>query len=233
MSRYTTALLDLDNTLLDFDLDERTAVSKTLVSFGAEPTREITDLYSKINAQMWREHEKGIVTKQQLKIIRFTRFLASSGLNIKATPEQMNAVYEQNLRLGGAKMPQAEDFCRTLFEAGIELNIVTNGTKKTQQSRMKSCGLGKYIKEVFISEDMGCNKPFLEFFTIVFDRIVEKDRKKIVLLGDSLTSDIAGANVAGIDSIWLNRNNLAPGDVKPTYTVSTLPEAAIILIAND
>lgn len=231
MKKYTTILFDMDNTLFDFDEDERSSLIKTLKQFNIPATDETVTGYSKINDALWKRFEKGEVTKEDIKNRRFKTFLEQFGFVCDASPRQINDCYAENLAHSGNLIEGAMDLCKNLKANGYKLYIVTNGIERTQLLRMKKTGLDKIADAIFISEAIGFQKPMSQFFEYVFENIEEKNKEKIILVGDSVSSDIKGALGAGIDCIWYNRNNsVYPLDVPPTFEIKDIREAKKIFL---
>ena len=225
MNKFTTLLLDADNTLLDFDKDEYQALVKALEHYSVPATKENTDLYSKINLGMWKQLERGEITKPELKRTRFKLFFDAIGFKCSAEPLEVNEYYLGRLGEGGNTLEGAVETVRALKEKGIDLYIVTNGVAQTQAKRLKKSGLSEYITEVFVSETIGYQKPCKEYFDYVLEKIPEKDKNKILLVGDSLTSDIRGAMNAELLSCWLNPSGeKMPEEYKSDYTIGKIAE---------
>lgn len=220
---YTTLLFDVDNTLLNFDIDEKNALKKTLEEVGAPTEDTVLRLYSEINAGLWRQFEKDEVTKEELKNIRFRKLFETVGLPCPVSSREINDRYLENLGEGGETVDGAKETVQALFEKGYTLYIVTNGVEHTQKRRLHRSGLDRYIAGSFVSEKIGIQKPFKAYFDYVFNNIDEKDRSKLLLIGDSLGSDIKGALDSGIDCVWYNPKgieNTVCG--KPTYEISDI-----------
>lgn len=209
MKKYTTLLFDADNTLLDFHKDERQALIRVLTHYGVPVTEENVKIYSEINLGMWKQLERGEITKEELKRTRFRKFFAAIGFECNEEPLTVNDYYLSLLADGGNTLEGAVETVKTLYEAGFELHIVTNGIAATQAKRLSRSGLLLYIKEVFVSEKIGYQKPRREYFDAVLEKISEKDKSKILVIGDSLTSDIKGAMNAGLPCCWLNHTGEA------------------------
>lgn len=230
MKKYTTVLFDLDNTLIDFDKDERNGLLKTLKAYGIEPTEETINKYVMINDALWKKFEKGEITTSEIKIERFRGLFKSIGITPPVSIREVSETYAYNLSCGGNLIDGAQQLCISLKESGYMLYAVTNGIEKTQKNRLKRSGLDKILADAFISETIGFHKPTKEYFDHVFSKIAEKDKSKIILVGDSLTSDILGANNAGIDCIWLNlKNKKNISDINPTYEIDNIQKAAEII----
>ncbi len=231
MKKYTTILFDMDNTIFDFDEDERSSLIKTFKQFDIPATNETLTGYSQINDALWKRFEKGEITKEDIKNTRFKTFLEKFGFVCDATPGQINDCYAENLAHSGNLIEGAMELCIKLKSYGYKLYIVTNGLERTQLFRINKTGIDKIADAIFISETIGYQKPLPQFFEYVFENIEEKNKEKIILIGDSLTSDIKGALNAGIDCIWYDRKNsdYTLNDL-PTFKVKDIREIENILI---
>lgn len=225
MNRFTTLLFDADDTLLDFHKDERQALIKALTHFGVPVTEENIQIYSDINQGMWRQLEKEEITKPELKRTRFKKFFEAIDFHCNEDPLTVNEHYLSLLGEGGNTLDGAVEAVKALYEAGYKLYIVTNGVAATQAKRLQISGLLPYIKEVFVSESIGYQKPRKEYFDAVLEKIAEKDKSKILVIGDSLTSDIKGAMNAGLPCCWLNRyGKELPEEYKVDFEISDVRE---------
>ena len=216
MKKFTTLLFDADDTLLDFYMDERQALIRALTHYGVPTTEENIKIYSDINQGMWKQLERGELTKPELKRTRFKKFFEAIGFECDEEPLTVNEYYLSLLGEGGNTLEGAVETVKALHEQGFELHIITNGVAQTQAKRLTRSGLLPYINEVFVSETIGYQKPRKEYFDAVLDSINEKDKSKILVIGDSLTSDIQGAMNAGLPCCWLNRYGK---ELPDSYTV--------------
>lgn len=204
MKKYTTLLFDADNTLLDFHKDERQALVRALEHFGVETSEENIKIYSDINQDMWKQLEKGEITKPELKRTRFKKFFEAINFHCDEDPLTVNEYYLSLLGEGGNTIDGAVETVKALHEDGYEIHIITNGIAATQAKRLNRSGLLPYIGEVFVSETIGYQKPRKEYFDFVLEKITEKDKSRILVIGDSLTSDIKGSMNAGLQCVWLD-----------------------------
>lgn len=223
--KYTTLLLDLDETLFDFSKSEKFAIDKLMEKYNIPVTEENRRLYSKINDEKWKKLERGEVTRAELGKERFDDFFTALG--VVADAVEANRSYMIFLSQASFILDGALETCRTLSEK-YSLYLITNGASVVQHGRLGGSPIMKYIKEAFISEDLGFNKPQKEYFDYVLEHIEEKDRTKILVVGDSLSSDIAGAINSGLDSCWVNRKK-ADVDSGATYTIGYVTELTKIL----
>lgn len=228
MIRYPFVLLDADNTLYDFDAAEHKALCKVLSDRGYSTDPDTLKIYLDINTALWEAFARGEVTQEFLLVERFRRFTQQMGGS--HDPVQFNADYIGALATNADLIPGAVEFCAHLVEMGCALAIVTNGAAAAQRGRYDRSGLAKYIPDVFISQELGVNKPDPLFFDHVCRNLGIDDRTKAVVVGDSLSSDILGGNRSGIDTVWYNphRKPLS-GPAQPTYTAAEYAEIEVMI----
>ena len=217
-------LLDLDDTILDFHKAERIALSKTIQDFGVEPTEEALAMYHKMNKWHWEQLELGVMTREEVLTGRFAVFFRELGKEVD--PTACARSYERNLSIGHYFLPGAEETVQALSKK-YRLFLVSNGTATVQHSRLTSAGLYPYFEQVFVSQEIGFNKPDKAYFDRCFERIPGFDPKKALMVGDSLTSDIKGGINAGVRTVWINPKHKDCGDIRPDYqldALSQLPE---------
>ena len=226
---YSIALFDADNTLLDFSLSERIALSECLRMRGIEPTEQILARYAEINDLHWKLLERGQTTRARLRTERFSDLFGELGLDLD--PAEMADDYLVALSGKAYCMEGAEELIRRL--AGrCRLFIITNGNASVQNARFNSTSMAPLFEGVFISEEVGVSKPDKRFFDHVAASIPNFDPRDALIIGDSLSSDIQGGINAGIDTCWLDRHGVgAPQDMHITYTVRSLEEVESILLS--
>lgn len=203
MPRFDILLWDVDGTLLDFIAAEKAAVQTLFREFGlGECTDEMVERYSRINKEYWERLERGELSKLEILVRRFADFFASEGLDASKAPE-FNEQYQ--VRLGDTVV-----FCDDSYEllsslrGRVKQYAVSNGTVVAQTRKLRRSGFDRLLDGVFLSEELGYEKPATEFFDRVFAAIGEPDRERVLIVGDSLTSDITGGNRAGIRTCWYN-----------------------------
>ena len=219
-------LLDLDDTILDFHKAERIALSKTFRDFGLEPTNEVLDLYHEINKWHWEQLELGLMTRDQVLVNRFGALFEKVGMTVD--PAACAKSYESNLGIGHYFLPGAEEAVKRLHDK-YRLFLVSNGTATVQHSRLTSAGLYPYFEQVFISQEIGYNKPDKAYFDRCFARIPGFDREKALMVGDSLTSDIRGGINAGLKTVWVNPRHKLCGAIRPDYEIEGLSQLEALL----
>lgn len=222
MKKYKWLFLDADDTLLDFKRAEHDALTETLMETGILVDDETVDRYSRINDALWKALERGEVTKERLRTLRFERFLADVGSD--ADPEDIARRYEAHLSEKSYLIPGAEETCRKLAK-GYGLYVITNGIAFIQHSRIGNSGLRPYLNGLFISEEVGAEKPKKDFFDHVSARIDGFDPRFALVIGDSLTSDISGGAAYGMDTCWVNATcKPIPKGSGVTYVIRSIRE---------
>lgn len=222
MTHYTYLLFDADNTLFDFDRANRNAFHQVCATCDLPESEENFRLYERCNGALWQAFDRGECTKEFLVIERFRRFLAALGL--ERDPEYCNEVHLSALGQSTLLLPYAEEVCRMLSR-DHKLYLVTNAVASVQKSRLSRSPLAPYITAAFISEEAGASKPATEYFDYVFARIDGITQENCLLIGDSLSSDILGANNAGIPCCWYNPKELPrPDGLRIEYEIRDLRE---------
>ena len=230
MKKYTTLLFDADNTLLDFDKTERCALTKLLEYYSLPVTEENCKVYSQINDGLWKQFEKGEIEKAQIKSTRFRKFFEFLKVEHSIDPIEANDRYIGYLREGGHIIDGADTLLKNLKDKVYSIYIITNGIALTQAIRFEKSGLLPFITDVFVSETIGFQKPKKEYFDYVLENIAEKDTKKVLVIGDSLSSDIQGAINSDLDYIWYNHKNAEiPHGIIPTSVITDIRKLNDIL----
>ena len=220
--------LDLDDTILDFHKAEHNALAKTLLEFGIEPAQPVLDRYTQVNLLHWKMLERGEITRDELKVGRFAQLFRELGVD--QDPALVTPVYERNLATGHYFLPGAEEAVKEKLFGKYKLYLASNGTAVVQKGRMTSADLYPYFEESFVSQELGHNKPSLEYFRAAFARIPGFDPKECLMVGDSLTSDILGGKRAGLRTVWVNpQHKTAPEDLKPDYEIENLADLPALL----
>lgn len=232
MKKYDLFLFDADGTLFDYDLAEANALKTMFDYYGFNYTESIRSKYREINSDVWKSYEKAEITKGNLQTLRFSRLFEYIG--VKCDEKRFNEEYLSELGKGAFLIDGALEICKHIVSCGKRLYIVTNGILATQQSRIKHSLIKDYISDFFVSEFVGFQKPHISYFEYVFSHIPQVEKDKILIVGDSLSADIAGGNNAGIDSCWLNMSG-AKNDtgIVPTYEISKLKELYKFINCNE
>lgn len=201
--RYDIVLMDIDNTLLDFDAGTAESLRSLLASFGLELTEQRLARFFEINNALWTAYEHGEIEKSYIFPTRFQQYLGEMG--VQTDYLAANGMYAKGLSESAVLMPHAMELLKQL-KGKVKIYAVTNAVTSTQNPRMEKSGLAPYFDGVFISEQMGCKKPEKEFFDQVFAAIGVTDRSRTIILGDSLTSDMQGGRNAGIATCYFGKS---------------------------
>ena len=214
--------IDLDDTILDFHKAEQVALGKTLETFGLEPNEQVVSRYSQINKSYWERLERKEVTREFLLVNRFADLFQEYGIAVD--PVQCARTYEKNLGTGHYFLPGARDAVVALSRR-YKLYLASNGTSHVQAGRIESADIAQFFQGIFISQEIGVNKPDVEYFNRCFARIPGFDKEKAMIVGDSLSSDILGGKQAGIRTCWVNpKGKTAPAHLHPDYEIKTISD---------
>lgn len=215
-------LWDIDATLLDFLKSENMALKKAFAHFGLGECPDSTVAeYSAINQSYWNRLETGELTKEQVLVGRFEEFLNVKGF-CDVDANEFCEFYELSLPDCVEFMGNAESVIKTLSKT-YKQYAVTNGAKAVQKKKLTVSGIEKILNGVFISDDVGFAKPSKEFFDVVLKNIPSVNTDEIMIVGDSLTSDIKGGNNMGFKTCWFNPHHLPLKDgFKVDYQLDNL-----------
>jgi 2-haloacid dehalogenase len=222
MGRYTVLIFDADETLFDYRRGETYALEMSLTEAGISfRSRDYVGLYHKINSGLWKRFEEGLIGREDLKSERFRQFLHELGSDDR-DPVQFGKRYLKHLGDTGFMIDGAKELLDNLAGA-YRLALLTNGFSQVQNSRIAKTRTGEYFDTIVISEEVGCQKPQKEIFDLLLERLHHVDRTDVLMIGDSLSSDIRGGNNAGIDTCWYNpEHSPANTDIRPTYEMHDL-----------
>ena len=224
---FDILLLDLDDTILDFHKAEGIAIRKTFSFFGIDPTDEVVARYRVINKEHWERLERKELEREQVLVGRFAQLFAELG--VKADPTACARQYEQFLSQGHWFLPGAEEALKAL-SAKYRLFLVSNGTAIVQNGRLDSSGIRKYFEKIFISQEIGANKPDIRYFDAVFAQIPDFDKSRAIIVGDSLSSDILGGINAGIAACWVNPHHKSANPaIAADYEIERLAQLGALL----
>ena len=220
--KYKYFLFDIDNTLLDFYKAEEQAFKNASKIYNLRCEKEDYLRYSAINDGYWKKLEKGLYTREEITTYRFKDYLPTVNAS-DISPEEFNKTYLSQLALGTFLIDGAEEVVKQIYNLGGEIYIATNGVLKVQTSRLSNLEFMKYVKGVFVSEDLGYSKPNIKFFLEAEKRANINLKGNAIIIGDSLTSDIKGGSDFGIDTCWFNPKNLPiPTEPKITFCITKL-----------
>ena len=229
--RFDIVLLDADETVYDFKRAEKTAVSLTFEEFGITPTDEVVALYSDINLDCWKALERGELAREALKSVRFQRLFEQIG----AAPADYAAVndsYLCNLSRQAFLLDGALEFVKKLHEH-CRIYMATNGLTIPQTGRFNRAAIKPYVDGIYISEQIGFSKPVKEYYDYIFRDLGITDKSRVIMLGDSLTSDmLCGRNAGSTTCHFLNGEEPSHSDLCD-YEIQTFDEFFDILFVPD
>ncbi len=221
--RYPHLWFDLDNTLLHFSNSSHKAFSALCKEIGLEEQEDSYAVYNKINKVEWKLFEEGKITQDELKHSRFQNYFDHIGFDFNGL--SANGIYLKYIVEFPSFVDGVEELLEYVHKNGYTSTIITNGMKEVQRPRIIKCKWEHYFKNIFVSDEMGVAKPQKAFFDHCLKESGFPDKSEILVIGDTLGSDILGAQRAGIKSCWMNPNNeICPPDIKPNYEIKSLKD---------
>jgi len=221
--KYEVILFDADDTLFDYSLAEAHALKRVFLEFQIELLQSHIELYRSVNQQLWNDFEKGEVTLDFLRLERFRKLFAEVKVELDAV--HFSERYVHYLGEGSFLIEGSDALIQQILKNGHRTAIITNGIKQTQHSRIGGSILAHSFEHIIVSEDTGYSKPHTGIFDYAFEKLNLIDKSKVLIVGDSLTSDIQGGINYGIDTCWYNpkqkQNNT---NIHPTYEIQNLHE---------
>lgn len=203
MKTYQYLLFDLDDTLFDFQLAEKEALTRIMYELAPEDDQQqLIQTYAKINHHLWAQYERGEISKDAIIDTRFSLTFQEFGKEIDGEKAAMH--YQQYLGEGTQLLDGALDTLKLCKALGYRMYALTNGLERTQNSRLDGSGIRSYFDAIYISEQTGSQKPQKAFFDYVFTHSPEIRPSEALMIGDSLSSDIQGAINSQLDSCWYN-----------------------------
>jgi 2-haloacid dehalogenase len=220
--KYKWFLFDADGTLFDYDKAEGEALRRTFEAFGFEFAPSHAETYRRINSEIWLQFEQGRISQERLRTRRFE--LLFEALQVGCDPVAFSSRYLRNLAEGSELIDGAEEVVRSL-QSQAGLMIITNGLADVQRPRFARSAIGDCFVDIVISEEVGAAKPHKKIFDVAFEKMDGPKKEDVLIVGDSLTSDIKGGNNYGIDTCWFNaRRQPREGDVEIRHEIADLRE---------
>ncbi|BCN29467.1 YjjG family noncanonical pyrimidine nucleotidase [Anaeromicropila herbilytica] len=226
--KYDVIIFDADETLFDFNKSEKEAFRNAMLDLNLDYDENYhLKEYHEINRLIWNEFDHGLITQQELKVERFRRFLAKTNLTLNA--EEFATQYQMHLSKASFLYDDSMELIKKLYP-NYKLLIITNGLTVVQDNRIRQSTISKYFEDIIISEEVGYSKPNIEIFHYALNKINYSDKSKVLMVGDSLTSDIKGGINTGIDTCWLNKDKKPNTlNMTPTYEIVKLHDLISIL----
>ncbi len=214
------------NTILDFDACSKKSMINAFSVFSLEYKEEMFDVFYKKNKELWEEVERGNLTVPKLYEIRWNTIFELLGTS--ADGIAVEKVFHKGIEEGYEKMEGAEEFLSYL-SAKFKVYAASNAPYHQQKTRLYNAELLTYFSDLFVSEEIGFQKPSFEFFDYCIKALNLKP-EEIIIIGDSLTADIKGGIAAGLKTCWFNPKKAPlPEGVKPDFQISDLREIKNIL----
>jgi 2-haloacid dehalogenase len=222
MSRYQWLLFDADGTLFDYERSETIALTRAFAEIGSALDANALAAYQRINAALWQALERGEVTPGIIKVRRFTQWFEAIG--VTHSSEAFSARYLECLAECSELLTSAAEVVQAL-QKKYRMAILTNGLKLVQTGRLARSAIRPHIDQMIISEEIGFSKPSKGFFDVALARLGQPDRRELLMIGDSWSSDIKGAVDYGIDACWYNPAcKPRPGDYPLAREINSLLE---------
>ena len=200
--KYAYLLFDADDTLFDFPKASSRAFESMCRAHDIPYTPEVYRLYHEINLELWAAFDRGEVSKEYVTLERYIRFFKA--LELDRDPAACNRDYLAAMGEGVYPLPHAEAVCRELKARGHRMYIVTNAVASVQRSRLRGSVFASLFEAAFISEEAGAAKPSKAYFDYVRRQLPGMRSENTLVIGDSLATDIRGANNAGLPCCWFN-----------------------------
>lgn len=220
MKQYDYLLFDLDGTLLDFEAAQEQALRVTFQRYAIPFKEAIKKYYLELNANLWDAYEKGQYDRDEIVRKRFIDVFEK--FQILEDGEQFGLDYQTALGEGHACIPNAMDVLKQLSN-DYAMSIITNGTAKTQYQRIKESNLTPFFEYIFISDEIGYRKPMKAYFDHCLNTMKDVSRDQILIIGDSLSSDMLGGYDACMDTCWYNPKHKQNSEkITTTYEIDDL-----------
>jgi YjjG family noncanonical pyrimidine nucleotidase len=224
---YKWLLFDADGTLFDFDMAESKALASTFNQFGLTHSPTVAATYREINTKIWAELERGEIAPSALGSTRFQRLFDAIGQQADTTA--FSKAYLYHLGTCIDLIDGAEPLLHAV-STSFNLAIITNGLSAVQRPRLAASSIHQYFESVTISDEVGVAKPNGRIFDIAFASMGNPAKNEVLLIGDSLSSDMTGGVNYGIDTCWYNADGKRSANGLPiTYEIQKLADLSRIL----
>lgn len=215
---YRHLLFDLDNTLIDFSGASKLAIKQVLSSIDVSPTEDILSIYHSLNAQVWHSFENGKISGSDLRWLRFAKLL--DHLKIRdQDPYALNVKYLDHLVQETEPYEGVISMLEQFRAQGLELSIITNGFMEVQRPRLDKTALTDFFDHIIVSDEIGVSKPNTAFFDYTHYKLGRPDKKEVLVIGDSLRSDIRGGHHYGLDTCWISHGERKYAGVRPSMII--------------
>lgn len=220
-------LIDIDNTLLDFDKCAKSAIENACAVHGIKFQQKIYEAFAVINEGFWKQIERGELTKSELHRIRWATIFKHCGIDYDGPSFELT--FRKTVAESSDKVDGAEELLKYL-STKYTVCVASNAAHSQQKNRLDKADLSKYIDKFFVSWDIGFDKPSKQFFSACLKELDGLKKDEVMMIGDSLTADIKGGIDFGIKTCWFNKfNAVLPKDINPNFVVKSLTEIIDLL----
>ena len=223
---YKWLLFDLDNTILDFNASSVIAFNIIIDRLGIPYKPELVKTFKKINLEVWDELEHGLIDHQELKSKRWSLLFKSIG--VTEDPHSANNYYFEHIKSNPVYVDHALEMIQQCSDH-YKLMLITNGLSEVQRPRLERTGLNKYFQHIVISDELGHAKPHKEYFEHCHELMNAPMKDRVLVIGDTLRSDILGGNNFGYHTCWYNHTNTSETDSGSNFEITDLRELRGIL----
>ena len=198
---------DLDHTIWDFDRNAEETLNELyhthkLQELGLLSCSDFILKYTENNHQLWADYHLGKITKEFLRVERFSKTFIQLGIHPDSVPHQFEDDYV-SISPTKTNLFEAAEEVLAYLQQKYSLHIISNGFKETTLTKMNLSNLNPYFENVIISEDVGVNKPNPQIFEYALDK-AKATKAESIMIGDSLEADIYGALNFGMEAIFFN-----------------------------
>ncbi len=216
--KYQWILFDADETLFSFN--SYLGLRAMLARYGIDFSEADYEAFQAVNKPLWVAYQNKEISAQDIQRIRFAKLAEQTGQDVFALNQELMAEM--------ALVSKPLDGVRETLEAlhgKVKLGIITNGFTALQQARLTNTDTTHLFDLVVVSEQVGFAKPDPRVFEYAFAQMGAVAREQVLMVGDTLASDIAGGNGVGIDTCWFNPSRSAnQTDIQPTYEIEAMPQ---------
>lgn len=220
MKQYRYYLIDIDRTLWDFDANSESAIHTLIdrhprLSSVIEDKHLFFEKYDILNHKLWAQYEKGEISKDTLRWLRFHVAFELYGICDEEFSKQFGEEYLQQMICEKKLIPGAKSMLERISSIGGKMAVLSNGFKEVQYYKLERSGIRDFFSDIIISEEVGYQKPDPNIFRIALERLCgytqqenpkgwDEAKEHTLMIGDDYTNDIEGAQAFGIDQFFYN-----------------------------
>lgn len=198
-------LIDVDNTLLDFDACSKLAMVQSFESIGHPLPEHLFEVFHQVNTDLWEQMQKSEIDLETLYRIRWNLIFSKLNVSIDGVAFERN--FLEKLAESGIAVKGAYDILDYLSKK-YTICIGSNAPYGQQMKRLEKADMLKYMQHVFISEKIGFEKPSRHFFEFCLHTLGGICPEEVMMIGDSVSADMEGAKSVGLKTCWYNHNHI-------------------------